>query len=103
MCALGQQRNEVTKVLRRYEEIFTKIPGKASMIDNKIDLTDDRPIRCKLYPLPYAKRGEIQDEIKNKMDTRIVRESARPMLLCWLLSRRKMALTACASTIGSST
>ena len=48
------------KFLRRYEEIFTEIPGNASVIEHKIDLTDDRPISCKPYPLPYAKRGEIR-------------------------------------------
>ena len=72
----GEQRNEVMEVLRRYEEIFTEIPGKASVIELKIDLTDDRPIRCK--PYPYAKRGEIREEIKNMMDTGIVRESSSP-------------------------
>ena len=72
----GEQRNEVMEVLRRYEEIFTEIPGKTIMIEHKIDLTDDRPIRCKPYPLPYGKRGEIRKEIKNIMDTGIVKESS---------------------------
>ena len=46
------------------------------MIERKIDLTDDRPMTCKPYPLPYAKRGEVREEIKNMMDTGIVRESS---------------------------
>ena len=67
------------EVLRRYEEIFTEIPGKAGVIEHKIDLTaDDRPIRCKPYPLPYTKRGEIREEIKNMMDIGILRESSSP-------------------------
>ena len=66
-----EQRNEV-------EEIFTEIPGKAYVTEHKIDLTDDRPIRCKPYPLLCAKRGEIREEIKNMMDTGIVRESSSP-------------------------
>ena len=57
----GEQRNEVMEVLRKYEEIFTEIPGKVSVIEHKIDLTDNRPIRCKPYPLPYAKRSEISE------------------------------------------
>ena len=74
----GEQRNEVVEVLRRYEEIFTEIPGKAGVIEHNIDLTDDRPNRCKPYPLPHAKRGEIREEIKNMMNTGIVRESSSP-------------------------
>ena len=27
----GEQRNEIAEVLRRYEEIFTEIPGRASV------------------------------------------------------------------------
>ena len=50
------------------------ISGKASVIERRIDLTDGCPIRCKPYPLPYAKRGEIREETKNMMDTGIVRE-----------------------------
>ena len=74
----GEQQNEVMEVLRRYEEIFTEIPEKTSVIEHKIDLTDDRPIRCKPYSLPYAKRGETRQEIRNMMDTGIVRESSWP-------------------------
>ena len=74
----GEQRNEVMEVLRKYEEIFTEIPGKASVIEHKIDFTGDRPIRCKPYPLPYAKIGEIREEIKNMIDTGTVRESSSP-------------------------
>ena len=73
-----EQQNEVMEVLKRYEEIFTEIPGKASVTEHKIDLTDDCPIRYKPYPLPYAKRGEIREEIQNMMDTVIVRESSSP-------------------------
>ena len=37
----GEQQNEIIKVLSRHEEISTGIPGKASVIEHKIDLTDD--------------------------------------------------------------
>ena len=94
----GEQRNEVMEVLRRYEQIFTEIPGKTSEIEHKIDLTDDRSIRCK----PYDKRGEIREEIKNIMNTGIVRESSSPYASP-LVVVKKMVLTGCASTIGSST
>ena len=85
----GEQRSEVMEVLRRYEEIFTEIPGKASVMEHKIDLTDGRPIRCKPYPLPYAKRGEIREEIKNKMDTGIVRKSSSPYAFSLVVVKKK--------------
>ena len=85
----GEQRNEVMEVLRRYEEIFTEIPGKASVIEHKIDLTDDRPIRCKPYPLPYAKKSKIREEIKSMMDTGIVRESSSPYASPLIVVKKK--------------
>ena len=85
----GEQRNKVMEVLRRYEEIFKKIPGKASVIEDKIDLTDDRTIRCKPYSLLHAKRGEIREEIKNLMDTGIVRESSSPYVSPLVVVKKK--------------
>ena len=41
-------------VLKRYEEIFTVIPEKASLINHKIDLIDDRPVGCGPCPLPHG-------------------------------------------------
>ena len=71
------------------------------MIEHKIDLTDDRPNRCKPYLLRYAKGGEIREEIKNMMDTGIVKESSSPYASP-LVVVKKMDLTGCASTIESS-
>ena len=85
----GEQRNELMEVLRRYEEIFTEIPGRASVVERKIDLTDDRPIRCKLYLLPYAKRGEIREETKNMMDTEILRVSSSPYVSLLVVVKKK--------------
>ena len=59
------------------------------MIEHKIDLTDDRPIRCKPYPLPYAKRGEIREEIQNMMDTGIMRESSSPYAFPLIVVKKK--------------
>ena len=59
-----RQQDEIMRVLGKYEEIFTEVPGKANIIEHKIDLTDDRPIRCKPYSLPYAVREDIREEIK---------------------------------------
>ena len=85
----GKQQNEIMEVLRRNEKTFAEIPGKASVIEHKIDLTDDRSIRCKPYPLPYAKRGEIREEIKNMMDTGIVRESSSPYVSPLVIVKKK--------------
>ena len=54
-----EQQNEIMAVSGKHEEIFTDIPGKTSIIEHRVHLVDDRPIRCRPYALPYAVRGEI--------------------------------------------
>ena len=73
------------------------------MVEHKIDLTDDRTIRCKPYPLPYAKKGEIREEIKNMMDTEIMRVSSSPYASPLVVVKKKDGSTGCVSTIESST
>ena len=41
-------------LVRRYPDVFTNMPVKTDVIQHQIKLTGDTPIRCKLYPFPYA-------------------------------------------------
>ena len=54
---LGDELPEDQQRVRRYPHVFTDMPGETDMIQRQIKLTDDMPIRCKPYPLPYAMRG----------------------------------------------
>ena len=46
--------------LSRHEEIFSDIPGKTNVIKHKIELTENNPVRSRLYPLPYAMRENLK-------------------------------------------
>ena len=48
------------------------------MIEQRVHLVDDLPIRRKPYALPYAIRREIQEEIQEMINTEIVRECDSP-------------------------
>ena len=50
-------------LVRRYTDVFTDMPGETDVIQHQISLTDDTPIRRKLYPLPYAMREELRNEV----------------------------------------
>ena len=51
-------------LVQRYPDVFTDVPGETDVIQHKIKLTDDTPIRCKPYPLPYAMREELWKDWK---------------------------------------
>ena len=61
---LGEaQQGEIMKVQGKYSDVFTDVPGKASLIKHRIELTENEPIRSKSYPLPDAVREELRGKL----------------------------------------
>ena len=48
------------------------------MIQHKLKLTDDTPKRCKPYPLPYAMREELQNEVDSMLEMGVTSPSTSP-------------------------
>ena len=69
------QQKEMMDTLVRYTEVFSNIPGKTDMIEHKIELTDNNPVRSRPYPLPYAMRENLKREIQDMISLGIIRES----------------------------
>ena len=62
-------------LVRRYSDVFTDMPGETDVIQHQIKLTDDTPIRCKPYPLPYAMREELRNEADVMLEMGVVRQT----------------------------
>ena len=58
--------------------MFTDMPGDTDVIQHQIRLTDDTPIRCKPYPLLYAMREELRNEVDTMLEMGVVRPSTSP-------------------------
>ena len=69
------QQEEMMDTLVRYEEVFSDIPGKTNVIEHKIELTNNNPVRSRPYPLPYALRENLKREIQDMLSLGIIRES----------------------------
>ena len=72
------QRRVLKDLVRRYPDVFTDMPGETDVIQHQIRLTDDTPIRCKPYPLPYAMREELRNEVDTMLGMGVVRPSTSP-------------------------
>ena len=59
----------------RHPDVFTDMPGKTDVIQHGVKLTDDTPIGCKPYPLPYATREELRNEVDSMLDMGVVRST----------------------------
>ncbi|XP_053406591.1 uncharacterized protein LOC128559314 [Mercenaria mercenaria] len=63
-----EQKAEVYALLEECKDIFTDVPGTTDLEEHKIDLTDETPIRVRQYTIPYAKRKDVEDEVKNMLE-----------------------------------
>ena len=72
------QRRVLKDLVRRYPDVFTDMPGETDVIQHQIRLSDDTPIRCKPYPLTYAMREELRNEVDTMLEMGVVRPSTSP-------------------------
>ena len=79
------QRRVLKDLVRRYPDVFTDKPGETDVIQHQLRLTDDMPIRCKPYPLPYAIREELRNKVDPLLEMGVVRPSTSPYVrpLSW--------------------
>ena len=61
-----------------YPDVFTDMPGETDVIQHRVKLTDDTPKHCKTYPLLYAMREELRNEVDSMLEMRVVRPSTSP-------------------------
>ena len=50
------------------QDVFSENPGKTRLIEHKIELSDEIPIRVKQYLTPHAMREAINDEVQEMLD-----------------------------------
>ena len=83
------QRRVLKDLVRRYPDVFTDMPGETDVIQHQIKLTDDMPIRCKPYPLPYAMREELRNELDSMLEMGVVRPSTSPYASPIIMVKKK--------------
>ena len=83
------QRYMLKDLTGRYSDVYTDIPGETDVIQHRENLTDDTPIHCKLYPLMYAMREELQNEVDSMLEMGVVRPSSSPYTLPIIMVKKK--------------
>ncbi|GFR84054.1 zinc finger protein, partial [Elysia marginata] len=61
-----------------HSSIFSDRPGTVSTEEHRIELTSSTPVRQRPYPVPYAMRQALRDELKKMEDLEIIRKSSSP-------------------------
>ena len=58
--------------LSSHEEVFLDIPGKTNIVEHKIELTDNNPVRSRPYPLRHTMRENLKKEIGDMLSLGII-------------------------------
>ena len=45
------QKGDIQNVLQKYNEVFSDLPGRTNVIQHRIKLTEEEPVRSRAYPL----------------------------------------------------
>ena len=82
MCAKEQSRSVLSRKYHQGTQFMPKCmqeerPGETDVIQHRMKLTDDTPIRCKPYLLLYAMREELRNEVDSMLEM-VVRPSKSP-------------------------
>ena len=71
---------QLQALIKDYANGFLYVAGRTSKIEHRINLENEEPVRLKPYPLPYALRQELKNEIKEMLDMGVIRNHHRRML-----------------------
>ena len=68
---------ELRVLLQQYEAIFSEKPGHTSLVKHPINLTTDKPVRVKPYPIPYAKVSTIEQDVDKMLILGVIERQNR--------------------------
>jgi hypothetical protein len=74
----SQQLAEAKDLVFEFRDIFTDMPGTTNLAEHKIELTTDEPTRQKPYPLPYATRQKVKEEVEKMLEAGIIERTDSP-------------------------
>ena len=89
----AEQRTQLRQLIKRYEHIFTDIPGNSNLIEHEVELISYEPIRSIPYVIPYNVREFSKKDIHAMLHMGIIRSPSLPTVLLWLSFGRRMERT----------
>ena len=75
--------------MQEYEDIFSDRSGTTSLIQHRIQLLNDNPVRCKAYPVPHAVIDEVIEEVREMERLGVIEKSDSPYSSPLLMVKKK--------------
>ena len=58
-----------------FSDVLSTKPGRTNLGEHDIKLTTDTPIRSKQYPIPFALKKTVEDEVKSMLELGVIERS----------------------------
>ncbi|XP_064479202.1 uncharacterized protein LOC135392418 [Ornithodoros turicata] len=72
------QREDMRTALSEYAEVFSDVPGRTDLVECDLQLMAQDPVNTRQYPLPFAVRNAVHDEVRDMLRMGIIEESNSP-------------------------
>ena len=73
-----EQKDELQRLLKKYSNTLTDVPGVTKAGHHDIQVSDSRPIQSRPYPLPHALRETVKKEVQEMLDYGVIEPSSSP-------------------------
>jgi transposase InsO family protein len=74
----AEQQEQLRSLVYEFRDVFSDLPGVCNLGKHNIKLTTNEPVNSKPYPLPYAMRVVVDQEIDAMLKMKIIEPSSSP-------------------------
>ena len=72
------KKGQLGALVQRHQKIFSDTPGLTSLVEHHIVLTDDAPVKCRPYVIPYNCRDELRKDVDKMLQMGIIDRAESP-------------------------
>jgi transposase InsO family protein len=73
-----RRRKELQKICERFPDNFSDVPTPTTIEECEIDLTDDKPVYVRQYPIPHSRIGLVEEEVEKMLDLNVIEPAKSP-------------------------
>lgn len=87
--ATSDLRNALQKLCKSFADVLTDLPGVTNLVEHRIELMTNGPVRIKQYPLPFHTENTIKEEVEKMLQLKVIEPSSSPYCAPIVIARKK--------------